>query len=359
MASQVEVEAMRRAVRLAARGIGTVSDDALVGCVILDEAGEVVGQGFFERGGMPHAEVNALREAGERARGGTAVVTLEPCAHYGRTPPCTNALIQAGIARVVYAVADPNPTAAGGAERLRAAGLEVEGGVLEADAAQVNEVWLTAMRFGRPFVTWKYAASLDGRIAAADGSSRWITSAESRADAHRLRAESDVVMVGSGTQRSDDPHLAVRHTDATRQPLRVVADSNARTPVNARVLDDAAPTLIAVADDADAAHLQGKAEVIRLPRTERGLDVHALMKALHERKVRSVLLEGGPTLAGSFLAAGLVGRVVGYLAPVLIGGSGPSALGEPGAPSIDQALRLRLDELTRIGPDLRLIARPR
>jgi diaminohydroxyphosphoribosylaminopyrimidine deaminase / 5-amino-6-(5-phosphoribosylamino)uracil reductase len=206
----------------------------------------------------------------------------------------------------------------------------------------------------RPEITWKYGASLDGRIAAADGSSKWITSQDARTDAHRLRAECDAVMVGSGTQATDDPHLAVRHIDAARQPLRVVVDSNARTPATARVLDNAAPTLIAVAEDAQADHLEGKATVVRLPRSERGLDLHALLKALEERGVRSVLLEGGPTLAGSFLAEGFVDRVVGYVAPVLIGGGGLAALAGPGAASIELARRYRLAEVTRIGPDVRL-----
>jgi diaminohydroxyphosphoribosylaminopyrimidine deaminase/5-amino-6-(5-phosphoribosylamino)uracil reductase len=209
----------------------------------------------------------------------------------------------------------------------------------------------------RPQVTWKYGASLDGRIAAADGSSKWITSEEARTDAHRLRAECDAVMVGSGTQAIDDPHLAVRHVQG-RQPLRVVLDSNARTPATARVLDDAAPTLIAVAEDADASHLEAKATVLRLPRVEQGLDLHALLEALEERGIRSVLLEGGPTLAGSFLAERLIDRVVGYVAPVLIGGGGLPSLAGPGAASIDLARRFRLDEVTRIGPDVRLVAYP-
>jgi diaminohydroxyphosphoribosylaminopyrimidine deaminase / 5-amino-6-(5-phosphoribosylamino)uracil reductase len=210
----------------------------------------------------------------------------------------------------------------------------------------------------RPVVTWKYGASLDGRIAAADGSSRWITSPEARADAHRLRAESDAVMVGSGTQRIDDPHLAVRDAASDRQPLRVVVDTNARTPASARVLDDAAPTLIAVSEDADTQHLEGRADLVRLPRAERGLELHALLAALHERGIGSVLLEGGPTLAGSFLAENLIDRVVGYVAPVLIGGGGLSSLGGPGAPSIDMAPRLRLLKVERIGPDIRLVAVP-
>jgi diaminohydroxyphosphoribosylaminopyrimidine deaminase/5-amino-6-(5-phosphoribosylamino)uracil reductase len=209
---------------------------------------------------------------------------------------------------------------------------------------------------GRPLVTWKFGASLDGRMAAADGSSQWITSEEARADAHRLRAESDAVVVGSGTQRADDPQLTVRSLRVARQPLRVVVDTHARTPVDARILDGAAPTLIAVSEDADASHLEGRASVVRLPRDAAGLDLDALLDALAARQVRTVLLEGGPTLAGSFLAAGLVDRVIAYLAAVLIGGGGLSAIEGAGAPSIRDALALRVEEVVRIGPDFRLTA---
>jgi diaminohydroxyphosphoribosylaminopyrimidine deaminase/5-amino-6-(5-phosphoribosylamino)uracil reductase len=210
----------------------------------------------------------------------------------------------------------------------------------------------------RPFIVWKCGASLDGRIAAADGSSKWITSAESRADAHRLRAECGAVMVGSGTQQADDPHLAVRDAAVTRQPVRIVVDSNARTPASARVLDDAAPTVIAVADDADVSHLEGRADIVRLPRVDAGLDLDLLLKALSERQVRAVLLEGGPTLAGSFLAAGLIDRVVAYIAPVLIGGGGKPALAGPGALNIADAKRFQLEDVVRIGTDVRLTATP-
>jgi diaminohydroxyphosphoribosylaminopyrimidine deaminase / 5-amino-6-(5-phosphoribosylamino)uracil reductase len=358
VANQVEIEAMRRAIALADRGRGSASPRPLVGCVILGAGGAVVGEGFFDGSEAAHAEVRALRQAGERAGGGTAVVTLEPCNHHGRTPPCREALLNAGVARVVFAVTDPNPVAAGGGQALRAAGVDVEAGVLEAEAALGNEAWLTAMRHGRPMVTWKYAASLDGRIAAADGSSRWITGAEARRDAHRLRAFADAVLIGSGTQRADDPQLTVRDVWAARQPLRLVADSDARTPPTARVLDGAAPTLLVVADDADTTRLEGRAELLRLPRGERGVDLDALLHALHQRQIRDVLLEGGAGLAGSFLAAGLVDRLVAYVAPVLLGGGGLPALTGPGAPSIDAAWRWRLDEVTRLGPDLRLVARP-
>ncbi|MEU5219364.1 bifunctional diaminohydroxyphosphoribosylaminopyrimidine deaminase/5-amino-6-(5-phosphoribosylamino)uracil reductase RibD [Streptomyces sp. NPDC020807] len=354
MAQQADITAMRRAVALAARGTGATSPNPVVGCVITDASGHPVGEGWHQRAGGPHAEVHALREAGVLARGGTAYVTLEPCNHTGRTGPCAQALVEAGVSRVVYAVGDPNPQATGGAETLRAAGVEVSRGLLEDEAEAVNIAWLTSVRRGRPFVRWKYAATLDGRSAAADGTSRWITSAESRADVHRLRAEADAVVVGSGTARADDPHLAVRGVEGAVQPLRVVVDTEAgAVKPGARVLDDAAPTLIAVAEDA----VTDLPDVVRLPRAERGLSVPALLDALHERGVRSVLLEGGPTLAGAFLAAGAVDQVVGYLAPVLLG-AGPQVLADAGIGTITDALRLDITETVRFGPDLRITATP-
>ena len=348
---------MRQAIALAAAALGSTSPNPPVGCVVIDAAGDVAGEGLTAPPGGPHAEISALQAAGARARGGTAVTTLEPCDHHGKTPPCSRALIAAGVIRVVYAVADPVPGHGGGAATLRRAGVDVEGGLLEAEAALGNEAWLTAVRLGRPFVTWKYGASLDGRVAAVDGSSRWVTSPESRADAHRVRAESDAVVVGSGTMSRDDPQLAVREAPVRRQPLRVVVDTSARTPPSARVLDSAAPTLVAVSEDADARHLEGLAEIIRLPGAEGGLDLGTLLQVLYGRGVRSVLLEGGPTLAGAFLAGGLVDRVVAYLAPILIGGGGVSALAGRGAPSIDDVWRLRLDEVRCVGPDVKLVAR--
>lgn len=363
-AAPVETAAMRRAIELAARGLGHTSPNPVVGCVILDAHGHTVGEGWHQRAGGPHAEVHALRAAGERAHGGTALVTLEPCNHTGRTGPCAQALIDAGIARVVYAVSDPTPTATGGAVTLAEAGIDVEGGLLADEAAAGNEAWLTAVLRGRPFVLWKYAATLDGRIAAADGTSRWISSPESRADVHRLRAAADAVIVGSGTARADDPQLGARISglsdDEISQPLRVVVDSGATAvKAGARVLDGTAPTLIAVAEDADAAHLEGLAPLVRLPRAAdgRGLHLPALLQALYARDVRSVLLEGGPTLAGAFLAAQTVDKVVGYLAPVLLG-AGPAAVGDAGITTIAEALRLDVTDIERLGPDLRITATP-
>jgi diaminohydroxyphosphoribosylaminopyrimidine deaminase/5-amino-6-(5-phosphoribosylamino)uracil reductase len=362
---QAEIDAMRRAVELAARGLGHTSPNPVVGCVVLDAEGRLAGEGFHQRAGGPHAEVHALRAAGERARGGTAYVTLEPCNHTGRTGPCAQALIEAGIARVHYAVPDPNPQATGGSATLRAAGVPATPGLLGEEAEEGNAAWLTSVRRGRPHVTWKYAATLDGRVAAKDGSSRWITSAASRADVHRLRAEADAVVVGSGTLREDDPHLAVRGRPDASQPLRVAVDTSATAlRSGARILDDAAPTLVAVAEDADTARLESavaaagpRAGIVRLPRDEKGLSVPALLDALYARGVRSVLLEGGPALAGSFAAADAVDRVVGYLAPVLLG-AGPTALADAGISTLADAFRLRTTEFVRVGTDLRITAVP-
>jgi len=341
--------AMRRAIALAARGLGTTSPNPVVGCVILDTEGEVVGEGFHAYAGGPHAEIVALAHAGERARGGTAVVTLEPCNHTGRTGPCTRALISAGITRVVGGVADPNPVAQRGADALRAAGVQVEMGVRAAEAAAGNIAWLTAVRRGRPYLVWKLAATLDGRSAAADGTSMWITSEQARTEVHQLRATTDAVIAGIGTVIADDPRLTVRNlrdgTLAIRQPLRVVVDSSGRTPADARVRDVAAPTWVATAAEVGAAE-DGR------------VDLAKLMIALYERGVRSALLEGGPTLAGSFLRDGLVDKVVAYLSPMFLG-AGIAALGYAGVDTLADAIELEIVEAVQVGPDVRITAMPR
>jgi diaminohydroxyphosphoribosylaminopyrimidine deaminase/5-amino-6-(5-phosphoribosylamino)uracil reductase len=360
-ATAAHQRAMRRAIRLAARALGDTSPNPVVGCVVLDAAGNPAGEGFHAFAGGPHAEIVALGEAGERARGGTLVVTLEPCDHQGRTGPCSRAVITAGVRRVVYAVPDPGPVAGGGARRLADAGIEVESGLLAAEAERVNAEWLTYARSGRPHVTWKFAATLDGRSAAADGTSQWITGPQARQDVHRLRARCDAIIAGSGTVLADDPHLTARGVEPRsprrppRTPLRVVADGRARIPATSRVLDAAAPTLVAIAEDADPGALEGRAAVVRLPADGRGLDLTALLAVLRERQVVSVLLEGGPTLAGSFLAAGLVDRVIAYLAPTLLG-TGAAALGDAGVATLAQAYHLAIDDTTAIGPDLRVTA---
>ena len=348
MASAAEVQAMHRAVEASRAVLGATSPNPPVGAVVLDHLDAVVGVGATSPPGGPHAEVVALEAAAGAAAGGTVVVTLEPCAHTGKTGPCVDAIIAAGIRRVVYAVADPHALAAGGAAALRAAGLDVEGGVLTDDVEHGPlEPWLTYIRAGRPFVTWKYAASLDGRVAAPDGSSRWVSGPESRADAHRLRAECDAVAVGIGTVLADDPRLTARDAAGNaraRQPLRVVLDTSGRTPHDAAVLDEAAPTLVLSGAD--------------LPVVNGRLDPHAVLGVLHDRGIVHVLLEGGPTVAMSFVHEDLVDRVVAYLAPMLIGGGGFPALGGEGAPSIDKAWPFRIDEVTRVGADLRVVARP-
>lgn len=357
MQQPVTIEwAMTRAVELAARGLGRTAPNPVVGCVVLDAEGVVVGEGWHSRAGGPHAEVEALAAAGDAARGGTAVVTLEPCRHTGRTGPCTSALLAAGVARVVVAVPDPTETAGGGADLLRRNGVEVVEGVGRATAEHGNRAWLHAVRTGRPWVTWKLATTLDGRTSAADGTSRWITGATARAAVHRLRAERDAVLVGAGTLRADDPHLAVRGLDDVTQPLRVVLDPRAEIALTARVLDDVAPTLVVVAEDADATRLTAAGvDVLALPVGERGLDLAALLAALHGRGVHSVLLEGGAHLAASAVAADLVDEVVAHIAPALLGAGSP-VLADAGITTITEALRLTTTDVARLGDDVAVTA---
>ncbi|WP_298180629.1 bifunctional diaminohydroxyphosphoribosylaminopyrimidine deaminase/5-amino-6-(5-phosphoribosylamino)uracil reductase RibD [Saccharomonospora sp.] len=316
---------------------GSTSPNPPVGAVILDAEGRRVGAGATQPPPGPHAEVVALREAGERARGGTAVVTLEPCSHHGRTPPCTRALLDAGVAAVRFAVSDPHPAAAGGAEELRAAGVDVVGGVLAEEVASGPlRAWLHRERTGRPHVTWKYAAGLDGRVAAVDGSSRWISGPVSRAEVHALRAAVDAVVVGTGTVLTDDPWLTVRDSDgelASRQPLRVVVGTRG-IPEGARVLDNTAETVLVASHDPDE-----------------------VLAVLSERGVVDVLLEGGPTLAGAFVAARRVDRIIAYVAPMLLG-AGPAALGPAGVSTITEAHRWRVEGATMSGEDVRISAVP-
>ena len=302
-----------------------------VGAVILDRNGEIAGVGGTEPTGGPHAEVVALRRAGARAAGGTAVVTLEPCNHHGRTPPCVDALVAAGISTVVYAVTDPNAEAAGGAARLSASGVTVVAGVLADDVAggTLSE-WLYKQRTGNPHVTWKFATSIDGRSAAADGSSQWITSESARADVHRRRAACDAIVVGTGTVFIDDPKLTARLPDGTlaeRQPLRVVVGEREISP-DANVLNDDTRTMVI-----------------------RTRDPHEVIKALSDRT--DIFIEGGPTLAGAFLRAGVIHRILAYIAPILLGGP-ISAIDDVGVLSIAHAQRWRFDGIEPIGPDVLL-----
>ncbi|MGD1207077.1 bifunctional diaminohydroxyphosphoribosylaminopyrimidine deaminase/5-amino-6-(5-phosphoribosylamino)uracil reductase RibD [Mycobacterium seoulense] len=328
--------AMRLAIEQSNQVKGTTYPNPPVGAVILDADGAVVGVGGTEPAGGDHAEVLALRRAGELAVGGTAVVTLEPCNHYGKTPPCVNALLAAKVGAVVYGVADPNPAAAGGAARLTEAGVRVTSGVLADEVARgpLRE-WLHKQRTGVPHVTWKYASSVDGRSAAADGTSQWISSEASRLDLHRRRRAADAIVVGTGTVLADDPALTARLPDgslADRQPLRVVVGMR-EIPPEAKVLNDDSRTMVIRTHD--------PVEVI---------------KALSDRT--DVLLEGGPTLAGAFLRAGAVNRILAYIAPMLLGGP-VSAVDDVGVSTIARALRWHFDGIDRVGPDLLLSLVPR
>jgi len=356
---------MRRALDLAARGLGRVSPNPMVGAVVV-RGGTVVGEGWFEGPkGSPHAEIRALEAAGDRAAGSTLVCTLEPCSHHGSTPPCTDAVIRAGIARVVVATADPNPIVNGrGLARLRAAGIDVILGPLEIEAGRMNAAFVRHVATGLPFVVLKFAISLDGKTAASDGSSRWITGAEARADAHRLRAWADAVVVGAGTAIADDPALTVRaaRLEAARPPIRVVVDSSGRVPSDGRVFDRSAQTLVATTDraptDRIAAWEATGAEVVALERdVAGGVDVSALLAALGKRDVQGVLLEGGPTLAWSFVSKGRIDRVVAYLAPALVGGAAaPGGVMGDGFAPIGEALELEIRSVERIGRDVKVEA---
>ncbi|HVE63048.1 MAG TPA: bifunctional diaminohydroxyphosphoribosylaminopyrimidine deaminase/5-amino-6-(5-phosphoribosylamino)uracil reductase RibD [Mycobacteriales bacterium] len=359
--TEAERAAMRRAVALADRGRGRPHPNPLVGAVVLDPAGATLGEGWHarDRPGAPHAEVVALTAAGEQARGGTLVVTLEPCAHQGRTAPCVDAVLASGVRRVIVAVAEPTGRAGGGGDLLRASGVEVVVGVEEDLAARGNESWLSSIHLGRPFVTLKLAGTLDGRAAAADGTSQWITSSQARADAHLLRGDCDAIAVGVGTVLADDPALTVRAEDGRQppaEPLRVVLDSAGRTPADARVLDDRAASWLVVADDRPPP-VHARARVVGVPRTSRGLDLDATLKLLMDHGVLHVLVEGGPRLAASFVDAGLVDRVVAYLAPALMGSGMTSLSGGAGTPTIAALQRMRFDDVRRVGPDVRLEAR--
>lgn len=305
-----------------------------VGCVLVGADGTLVAEGWHRGAGTPHAEVAALDAAGERARGATAYVTLEPCHHKGRTGPCSHALARAGVARLVYAVSDPNGPAAGGAAWLAEQGVETERGVLEAEAARLNRSWLHHIRTGRPWVTWKLATTLDGRSAAADGTSQWITGPEARADVHEQRARCGAIVVGTGTALTDNPQLTARHPDGTlrdHQPLRVVMGQR-DLPADARVFDDSAETV----------HLR-----TRQPRE--------VITHLAERDIHHVWLEGGPTVAAAFMAEGLVDEIVAYIAPVLLG-RGRQSVSDLGITTIADALRLEPVDTTIVGHDIRITA---
>jgi len=362
---------MARAIRLAEQGLYTTHPNPRVGCVLVRD-GEIVGEGFHHRAGEPHAERNALAAAGERARAATAYVTLEPCCHHGKTPPCSDGLIEAGVARVVVAMTDPNPLVAGqGIAQLEAAGIRVDQGVMTDQAMALNPGFIARMSRGRPFVRCKLAMSLDGRTAMASGESKWITGADARQDVQRLRARSDAIVTGIGTVLADDPSMNVRLSAAELpgvasdaylpQPLRVVLDPDLQISPAARLLNLPGETLIVTASG-DAGRRQALlavgAEVIRLPRHGIGIDLDLLMEGLAERGINEVLIESGPTLAGAAVAADVVDELVIYAAPILMGSDARGLLNLPALTEMKDRIALEILDLRTVGADLRIRARP-
>jgi diaminohydroxyphosphoribosylaminopyrimidine deaminase/5-amino-6-(5-phosphoribosylamino)uracil reductase len=360
--SPFDEAAMRRALELAQRGLYTTQPNPRVGAVLAQD-NEIVGEGWHERAGEPHAEPNAIRAAGDRARGATAYVTLEPCSHHGRTPPCVDALLAAGVKRVVYAVGDPNPLVDGrGAKRLREAGVQVESGLLAAEAAELNAGFLLRMREGRPFVRLKSGASLDGRTALANGDSQWITSEEARADVQHWRAQSGAVLTSAATVLADDPRLDVR-IEAPHQPLRVVLDRRRQVRDQARILRAPGEVLIFAAAAPQrrtrpAAEKLGRASIERVRVVRGHLDVRKVLARLAELKVNEVLVEAGPRLAGALLAAGLVDEWVLYIAPKLLGPDAKPLASLARLRKLAAAPRFDIVDSRTVGADLRLRLRP-
>lgn len=369
--SAIDQAMMAKAVKLAARGQYTCMPNPAVGCVIA-KGDVVVGEGWHQLAGQAHAEVNALKQAGDKAKGATVYVTLEPCSHYGRTPPCVDALTVAGVARVVYGMTDPNPKVSGrGADKLKQAGIAVEGSTLEADARQLNRGFIKRQEQGLPWVTVKLAMSLDGRTAMASGESQWITGAAARQSVQRLRAKSCAIVTGIGTVLHDDPSLTVRadelgfdcpeeaKTVAARQPLRVVVDSELKTPADAKVLSsDGASLLVTAKGHSDHQGI----EIVSLPDSSYlggsdQVDLPALLALLAKKECNSVLVEAGAELAGAFVHAGLVDELVIYMAPKLLGSSARPLLSLP-FDRMDQQVELDIQDIRQVGGDLRITAKP-
>lgn len=347
---------MARALQLAERGRHTTQPNPRVGCVIVRD-GVVVGEGFHERAGEPHAEVHALRMAGDKARGADVFVTLEPCSHFGRTPPCADGLLAAGVRKVWAAMQDPNPEVAGkGFERLRAAGVEVECGLMQAQAQALNRGFVARMTRGRPFVTLKLAASLDGRTAMANGESQWITSEAARADVHRLRAEAGAVLTSSATVLADDPELTVRHVETSRQPDRIVLDPRGRIGGKAKIWNDGARRILLTTQSQAA--MPAGVEVVQMDREGEYFSLKKAIQELGRLKINEVLVECGPTLAGLLLQAEVVDELVLYLAPSLLGDAARPLARLPNLQKLSQRVQLQWRDVRAVGPDLRLTAVP-
>ncbi|WP_038907276.1 bifunctional diaminohydroxyphosphoribosylaminopyrimidine deaminase/5-amino-6-(5-phosphoribosylamino)uracil reductase RibD [Dickeya oryzae] len=361
---------MARALELARCGRFTTAPNPNVGCVIVRD-GEIVGEGYHQKAGEPHAEVHALRMAGDKARGATAYVTLEPCSHHGRTPPCADALVAAGVARVVAAMQDPNPQVAGrGLHRLQQAGIAVHHGVLMDQAEKINRGFLKRMRTGFPYVQLKLGASLDGRTAMASGESQWITSPQSRQDVQRFRAQSAAILSSSATVLADDPSLTVRWSEldvdtqrlypqsAVRQPVRVIVDSQSRVTPHHRLVSQPGQTWLARASQ-DAQSWPDGVEQLTMPLHGGGIDLVALMMTLGKRQINTVWVEAGAHLAGALLQAGVVDELIVYLAPTLLGDAARSLCVLPGLEQLSQAPLFDMTDVRQIGPDVRLTLKPR
>ena len=358
--SAVDHGMMARALQLAERGLWTTSPNPRVGCVLVRD-GEIVGEGWHEKAGEPHAEVHALRAAGDKARGAIAYVTLEPCSHHGRTPPCAEALIAAGVSRVVAAMTDPNPLVAGkGLALLQAAGIATASGLLENEARELNIGFVSRMTRGRPWLRLKAAASLDGKTALNNGVSQWINGPDARRDGHAWRARACATLTGIGTVRDDNPQLNVRDVETPRQPLRVVVDSRLETPLDARILQGGTTLIAGAVEDAgriEALRSVG-AEVLILPNASGKVDLAALLAALAQRGINEVHAEAGFKLNGSLLREGLVDELLLYLAPCLIGHEANGLFNLPELATLDGKRRLQIRDLRQIGADIRVVARP-
>lgn len=357
--SAVDHSMMARALQLAERGLWTTNPNPRVGCVLVRD-GWIVGEGWHEMAGEPHAEVHALRNAGPRARGATAYVTLEPCSHHGRTPPCAEALIAAGVSRVVSAMSDPNPLVSGkGLALLEAAGITASSGLLETEARELNIGFISRMTRGRPWLRLKTAASLDGKTALNNGLSQWITGPDARRDGQRWRARACAILTGIGTVRDDDPQLNVRDFETTRQPLRVVVDSKLETPLNARILQGGPVLIAGAAENAEKIELLRStgAEVLIFPNAAGKVELKDLLDELGRRGINEVHAEAGFKLNGSLLREGLVDELLLYLAPCLIGHDASGLFNLPELTALDQKKQLKIRDLRQVGENIRVLAR--
>jgi len=358
MFSAADHEYMAQALRLAEKGLFGTSPNPRVGCVIVRD-GKLVGEGWHERAGTPHAEVHALRAAGSLAQEATAYVTLEPCSHHGRTPPCADALIEAGVTRVVVAMQDPNPLVAGqGLARMKAAGIRVDCGLLESAAQELNVGFISRMTRQRPWVRLKTASSLDGKTALSNGVSFWITGQAARQDVHRLRARACAILTGIGTVLADDPRMDVREVETLRQPLRIIVDSQLRTPVTAKILAGGKALIVgAVTDQVKISQLEGAgAEVIILPDVAGQVDLTRLLAELAERQINEVMVEAGCTLNGALLNAGLIDEWVMYTAPVLLGNKARGLFDVPELTEMSQRREVLIRDVVMVGQDIRIRA---